>query len=192
MRLADKRAHQPGLKTILDSRREFLDRPLPDAHSIRRSSLARISPYPLPCSNSSRLSTQGAPHFLQLTGGRSVRAKTVVIASGARYRRPKVQNIDTFEGAGVSYWATPVEARLCQGEEIALIGGGNSAGQAVAYLAPQVGKLHLVVRRPLEETMSRYLIDHIAALSNVVHHVGCEIASVSGNDRYGTVRRCPA
>jgi thioredoxin reductase (NADPH) len=127
----------------------------------------------------------GEPHFLQLTGERSVRAKTVVIASGARYRRPAVQNIDTFEGAGISYWATPVEARLCQGEEIALIGGGNSAGQAVAYLAPQVRKLHLVVRRPLEETMSRYLIDRIAALSNVVLHVGCEIASVSGNDRTG-------
>ncbi|TBF82682.1 FAD-dependent oxidoreductase [Rhizobium leguminosarum] len=122
-------------------------------------------------------------HSLELDDGRSVRAKTVVIASGARYRRPAVADIDKFEGSGISYWATSVEARLCQGEEIALVGGGNSAGQAVAYLAPQVKKLHLVARRPLEETMSQYLVDRIGQLPNVEIHMGCEIDAVSGDTR---------
>ncbi|NSY61744.1 FAD-binding protein [Rhizobium rhizogenes] len=120
-------------------------------------------------------------HSLVLDDGRSVRAKTVVIASGARYRRPAVVGIEKFEGSGISYWATSVEARLCQGEEIALVGGGNSAGQAVAYLAPQVKKLHLVARRPLEETMSQYLVDRIGQLPNVEIHMGCEIEAVSGD-----------
>ncbi|RWX81778.1 cyclic nucleotide-binding domain-containing protein [Neorhizobium lilium] len=129
--------------------------------------------------------TSGSCHTLHLTGGRIVRGRTVVIASGAKYRRPDVADIETYEGAGISYWATPVEARLCQGEEIALVGGGNSAGQAVAFLAPQVKQLHLLVRRPLHDTMSQYLIDRIAALPNVTTHVGCEIEAVSGTAHTG-------
>ena len=82
----------------------------------------------------------------ELTDGRAVRARTVVVASGARYRRPDIPNLADFEGAGVSYWASPVEAKLCEGEEVALVGGGNSAGQAVVFLAPKVKRLHLVVR----------------------------------------------
>jgi thioredoxin reductase (NADPH) len=109
----------------------------------------------------------------------------VVVASGARYRRPDIANIEAFEGAGVSYWASAIEAKLCEGEEIAIIGGGNSAGQAVAFLAPQVKRLHLVVRRPLEETMSRYLIERIAALPNVDLHVGCEIEALEGDRQSG-------
>ena len=77
-----------------------------------------------------------------------MRSRTVVIASGARYRRLEIDNLATFEGAGVSYWASPVEARLCEGEEVALVGGGNSAGQAVVFLAAKVRKLHLIVRGP--------------------------------------------
>ena len=88
----------------------------------------------------------GDPLRLELTDGRAVRARTVVVASGARYRRPDIPNLATFEGAGVSYWASPVEAKLCEGEEVALVGGGNSAGQAVVFLAPKVKRLHLVVR----------------------------------------------
>ena len=79
----------------------------------------------------------GAPHGLVLNNGVTVRARTVVVASGARYRRPPIDNLASFEGAGVSYWASPVEARLCAGEEVALVGGGNSAGQAVVFLAPK-------------------------------------------------------
>ena len=83
---------------------------------------------------------------LELTNGDAIRARTVVVASGARYRRPPIPNLASFEGAGVSYWASPVEAKLCEGEEVALVGGGNSAGQAVVFLAPKVERLHLVVR----------------------------------------------
>src|SRR6476646_210586 len=80
---------------------------------------------------------KGDPFTLELTDGGQVRAKTVVIASGARYRRPPIANLSMFEGAGISYWASPVEAKLCEGEEVALVGGGNSAGQAVVFLAPK-------------------------------------------------------
>ncbi len=124
----------------------------------------------------------GDPLRLELTDGRAVRARTVVVASGARYRRPDIPNLATFEGAGVSYWASPVEAKLCEGEEVALIGGGNSAGQAVVFLAPRVKRLHLIVRRAgLEATMSRYLIDRIAALPNVELHVGKEVVALEGD-----------
>ncbi len=122
---------------------------------------------------------------LELASDRRVRARAVVAASGARYRRPDVPNLSTFEGAGISYWATPIEARLCAGEEIALVGGGNSAGQAVVFLAPQVKHLHLVARRALSETMSRYLIDRIAALPNVEIHVGAEVSSLEGDRNSG-------
>ena len=126
------------------------------------------------------------PLRLHLTDGRPVRARTVVIASGARYRRPDIPKLATFEGAGVSYWASPVEAKLCEGEEVALVGGGNSAGQAVVFLAPKVKRLHLVVRREgLEATMSRYLIDRIAALPNVDLHVGKEVVALEGDQTEG-------
>jgi thioredoxin reductase (NADPH) len=124
----------------------------------------------------------GDPLRLELTDGRTVGARTVVVASGAHYRRPDIANLSTFEGAGVSYWASPVEAKLCEGEEVALIGGGNSAGQAVVFLAPRVKRLHLVVRRAgLEATMSRYLIDRIHALPNVDLHAGKEVVALEGD-----------
>jgi thioredoxin reductase (NADPH) len=127
-----------------------------------------------------------APRRLVLDNGVTVQARTVVIASGARYRRPEIPDLETFEGAGVSYWASPIEAKLCEGEEIALIGGGNSAGQAVAFLAPKVKKLHLIIRRDgLEATMSRYLIDRIAALPNVEIHVRTEITALHGDRATG-------
>ena len=89
---------------------------------------------------------------------------TVVIASGARYRRPDVPNLATFEGAGISYWVSPIEARLCAGEDVALVGGGNSAGQAVVFLAPQVNRLHLIVRETEGEAWdaARGLIRHLS------------------------------
>lgn len=125
------------------------------------------------------------PLGIVLADDRRVQARTVVVASGARYRRPDVERLEMFEGKGISYWASPIEARLCAGEDVALVGGGNSAGQAVVFLAPQVKHLHLVVRRPLEATMSRYLIDRIAALPNVSIHVGSEIAALEGDCRTG-------
>ncbi|GLI25115.1 thioredoxin reductase (NADPH) [Xanthobacter flavus] len=132
-----------------------------------------------------RLDCAGGELKLACAGDRHIRARAVVIASGARYRRPDVPDLATFEGSGISYWVSAVEARLCAGEEVALVGGGNSAGQAIVYLAPQVKKLHVVVRRPLADTMSRYLIDRIDALPNVELHVGSEVASLEGNRTTG-------
>ena len=121
----------------------------------------------------------GQPFRLALTNGGAVHARTLVIASGARYRRPDIEGLAAFEGAGVSYWASPVEARLCQGEEVALVGAGNSAGQATVFLAPRVKRLHLIVRgKGLEASMSRYLIDRIAALPNVELHTGTEVVGL--------------
>jgi thioredoxin reductase (NADPH) len=123
---------------------------------------------------------------LELKNGGSVRARTVVIATGVQYRRPAVPNLAEFEGAGVSYWATAVEAKLCEGEEIALVGGGNSAGQAVVFLAPKVKRLHLVVRSDgLETSMSRYLIERIGALPNVELHTRTEIVGLEGDKAHG-------
>jgi thioredoxin reductase (NADPH) len=113
-------------------------------------------------------------------------ARTVVIASGARYRRLDVSNLSIFEGNGVSYWASPIEAKLCEGEEIALVGAGNSAGQAVVFLAPRVKRLHLLVRGAgLEASMSRYLIDRIKALPNVELHVRTEVVALEGDRATG-------
>jgi thioredoxin reductase (NADPH) len=132
-----------------------------------------------------RLDCSGERLTLELPGDRRLRARAVVVASGARYRRPDIANLATFEGAGVSYWASPIEARLCAGEEVTLVGGGNSAGQAIVFLAPQVKRLHLIVRRDLSETMSRYLIERIAALCNVEIHVGAEVAALEGDRASG-------
>jgi thioredoxin reductase (NADPH) len=123
-----------------------------------------------------------APFRIALAGAEApVLARTVIIASGARYKRPDIHNLSDFDNNGVSYWASPIEAKLCEGEEVALIGGGNSAGQAVVYLAPKVKHLHLSVRRPLEATMSKYLIDRIEALPNVTLYVGSEIVALGGD-----------
>src|SRR3712207_9534508 len=85
-----------------------------------------------------------------------------------------------FEGRGVYYWASPVEAKLVAGEEIALVGGGNSAGQAAVFLSRHAARVHLIARRPLAETMSRYLVDRIAAPPHVEVHVGKEVARLEG------------
>jgi thioredoxin reductase (NADPH) len=126
------------------------------------------------------------PLRLELSGGAAALARSVVIASGVYYRRPDIPNLALFEGAGVSYWASPIEAKLCEGEEIALVGAGNSAGQAVVYLAPKVRTLHLIVRGSgLEASMSRYLIERIAALPNVVMHLGVEVVALQGDPAQG-------
>jgi thioredoxin reductase (NADPH) len=123
---------------------------------------------------------------LVLTNDRTVLTRSVVVASGARYRRLGVSNLSMFEGAGVYYWASPIEARLCEGETIALIGGGNSAGQAVVFLSTKVQKVHLVIRGDgLESSMSRYLIDRIRALPNVELHTHTEVVALEGDADQG-------
>jgi len=128
------------------------------------------------------------PLRVELADGRSIHGRAVVVASGARYRQPNIPNVSDFEGAGVSYWASPFEAKLCEGEVISLIGGGNSAGQAAVFLASRVKHLHMGVRRPLTATMSRYLIDRIAALPNVSVHTGVEVVALEG-DEAGALRQ---
>ena len=111
----------------------------------------------------------------------TVRARAIVVASGARYRRPDVTNMKSFEGDSIHYWASAAEAKLCAGEEIALVGAGNSAGQAAVYLAPQVKRLTMIVRgESLEASMSRYLIDRIKMLGNVDIVVRSELTEVHG------------
>jgi thioredoxin reductase (NADPH) len=95
-------------------------------------------------------------------------ARTVVIASGARYRRLDVPDLAAYEGSGVHYWASPLEATLCGGQDVAVVGAGNSAGQAVVFLASQGTKVSLLVRGArLDASMSRYLVDRISGLRNV-------------------------
>ncbi len=128
-----------------------------------------------------RLERSGERLMLTLSGGTTVASRSVVIASGATYQRPDIPGLSRFEGAGVSYWASPVEARLCTGKDVALVGGGNSAGQAIVFLASHVRRLHVFVRRDLSQTMSRYLIDRISALSNVEVHVGTDLVELDSD-----------
>jgi thioredoxin reductase (NADPH) len=125
-------------------------------------------------------------HILELADGRGVRARAVVIATGARYRRPEIPNLARFEGRGVSYWASPVEARLCHNEDVALLGGGNSAGQAAVFLASHARHVRVLVRRPgLGSTMSRYLIDRIGASPNITVLCDTEIVELLGTPDHG-------
>ena len=126
----------------------------------------------------------GARHWtLRLMNGESARARAVVIASGARYRRLAIPNLADFEGSSVHYWASPLEAKLCLGQEVALVGGGNSAGQATVYLSGRARKVWLLVRGPsLEANMSRYLIDRISGLSNVEVVTSAEVTRLEGSN----------
>jgi thioredoxin reductase (NADPH) len=131
------------------------------------------------------------PIQIELKDGQRITSHTVVIATGAAYRRPSIPDLDKFEGHGIYYWASPVEAKLCKGSEAVLVGGGNSAGQAVVYLAAHAAHVHLLIRGTgLESSMSRYLIDRIASLSNVTVHRKTEIESLDCDGRSLCGVRC--
>jgi thioredoxin reductase (NADPH) len=120
---------------------------------------------------------------LALDGGDLVRARSVVVASGARYRRPEIENLDKFEGRGVWYWASPIEARLCAEQEIALVGGGNSAGQAAVFLSGHARKVHMMIRGGgLGASMSRYLIERIEATPNIELVFNAEVVGLEGSE----------
>ncbi|HET9157821.1 MAG TPA: FAD-dependent oxidoreductase, partial [Myxococcaceae bacterium] len=126
----------------------------------------------------------GQPLALQLEDGRSVFSRAVVIASGARYRRPAIPELSAFEGRGISYWASPIEARGCRGKDVILIGGGNSAGQAAVYLSGHAARVLLLVRgADLSHSMSRYLVDRIAATSNIHVHPASELTALLPDER---------
>ncbi len=125
----------------------------------------------------------GARYRLDVGDGETVRARAVVIASGARYRRLDIANLAQFEGTSVHYWASPIEARLCRDQEVALVGAGNSAGQAAVYLASNVRKVTLLARRDsLDATMSRYLVERIEAQPNIEVLTETEIVALKGHD----------
>ena len=125
---------------------------------------------------------------LRLTDGRRLRARTVVIASGARYRRPPVERLSEFEGRGIWYWASALEAKICSRSEVALVGGGNSAGQAAVFLSQHASKVNVLVRGPsLATTMSRYLIDRIEAAANIELRPRTEITQLHGDPARGLV-----
>ena len=106
----------------------------------------------------------------------------MVVAAGARYRRPAIPRLHEFEGRGVWYWASPIEARLCRSEEVVVVGGGNSAGQAAVFLADYAAKIHMLVRGDaLAESMSQYLIHRIAAIPNIEVLTRTEITGLSGS-----------
>jgi thioredoxin reductase (NADPH) len=120
---------------------------------------------------------------VRLANDETVRARAVVLASGARYRRPHVQRLEDFECSSVHYWASPIEERLCAQQEVVLVGGGNSAGQAAVYLAARAAKVWVLVRGPrLAASMSRYLVDRLTGLPNVEILTGAELTALEGRD----------
>jgi len=122
------------------------------------------------------------PYQLTLEDGGLIDTRSIVIAAGAQYNKPKVENLEQFEGRGIYYAATFMEAQLCTGEEIIVIGGGNSAGQAAAFLAETVSKVYILVRgKALSETMSRYLIQRIDENPAIELQLQTEIAALAGD-----------
>jgi thioredoxin reductase (NADPH) len=122
-------------------------------------------------------------YSLTLTDGPHVSARTVVVASGAAYRQPDVAGFDRFEGRGIYYWASPIEAKLAKGQDIVLIGGGNSAGQATVFLANFARSIRVLVRgADLNASMSKYLIDRIGSLPKVSVCTRCALQALEGDE----------
>jgi len=120
---------------------------------------------------------------LTLDNGEVLRARSVVVASGARYRRPEIEHLSGFEGRGVWYWASPIEARLCAEQEVVLVGGGNSAGQAAVFLSGHARKVKMIIRGGgLGASMSRYLIERIEATPNIELLFNTEVVALQGSD----------
>jgi thioredoxin reductase (NADPH) len=135
------------------------------------------------------LGLDGGDRIVTLADGTRLRTRCVLVASGVAYRKLDVPRFTDFEGAGIYYAATEMEARLCRGEEAVVVGGGNSAGQAVVFLARASRHVHLLVRGPdLDASMSRYLIDRLQAMENVTIHPGTQVAGLEGNGRLSAVR----
>jgi thioredoxin reductase (NADPH) len=129
-----------------------------------------------------RLQSNRRPYVVDLAEGTSVRANVVLIASGAQYRALNIDNLSHFLGAGIYYAATSLEAKLCKQEEIVVVGGGNSAGQAAVFLANSCRHVHIVVRSDgLAESMSRYLIRRIEESPNITVHVHTQVIALEGD-----------
>ena len=124
------------------------------------------------------------PFVLRLDDGQAIKACAVVIATGARYRKLNLENFAKFEGQGIHYAATAMESQLCGGEEVIVVGGGNSAGQATVFLARTTAHVHILIRSEgLGATMSDYLVQRITQNPKITVHPNTEITALSGNDR---------
>jgi len=129
-----------------------------------------------------RLACDRKPYAIEIGDGQRLPARSVIIATGAEYRRLPIENLPQFEGAGVYYAATFMEAQLCADEEVIIVGAGNSAGQAAVFLAQGAKRVHMLIRSEgLADTMSRYLISRIEDHPRIVRHVHAEIVSLEGN-----------
>ena len=136
-----------------------------------------------------RLSCDGQRYTVELDGGPRIPARAIVIASGAEYRKPPLENLSKFEGSGVYYGATQMEAQLCVGEEVVVVGGGNSAGQAAVFLASTSRRVHMLIRGPgLAETMSRYLIRRIEDNPGIDLRPRTQLVALEGNGRLERIR----
>ena len=128
------------------------------------------------------VSLEGGYHVVELDGGEHLRGRTVIVATGAKYRRLAVDRLADFEGAGVFYAATEVEAQACEGEPVVVVGGANSAGQAAVFLAGRGCHVHLVVRGgDLSARMSRYLVDQVEAHPAIDVHLGAQVRELHGD-----------
>jgi thioredoxin reductase (NADPH) len=136
-------------------------------------------------SRAERFACDGASGYeLTLSNGTTLHARAIIIASGVQYRRLALENLSRFEGAGIYYAATATEARLCAEEEVAVVGGANSAGQAAVFLAAQARHVHVLIRGPgLADTMSRYLVRRIEETRNITLHPRTELVALDGDDR---------
>ena len=136
-----------------------------------------------------RFNCDELPYRVHLSDGEVVQARSIVIATGARYRKLDVPELSRFEGGGIFYSATHMEAQSCREEEIAIVGGGNSAGQAAVFLSGIASRVHVVVRGPsLAASMSRYLIQRIESSRNVELRTRTRVESLEGGDRLERVR----
>jgi thioredoxin reductase (NADPH) len=137
-----------------------------------------------------RLACVRKPYAIEIEDGTRIPARTVIIATGAEYRRLSLPNLSQFEGAGIYYGATFIESQLCGGEEVIVVGGGNSAGQAAIFLAQTARRVHILVRSGgLAESMSRYLIRRIEQSPNIVLRTRTEIVGLEGSNHLERVRR---
>jgi thioredoxin reductase (NADPH) len=136
-----------------------------------------------------RLACERKPYAIEIDNGPSVRARAIIIATGAEYRRLPLENLSQFEGAGVYYGATFVEAQLCGGEEVVVVGGGNSAGQAAVFLSRTAKRVHVLIRSSgLAESMSRYLIRRLEQTPNIVLRPQTEIVALEGSSQLERLR----
>jgi thioredoxin reductase (NADPH) len=135
-----------------------------------------------------RLICDRKPYIIELENADRISTRTVLIATGVQYRKLPLENLLRYEGAGVYYGATFVEAQLCGGEEVIVVGGGNSAGQAAVFLAQTAKRVHMLVRSTgLVASMSRYLIRRIENTPTIILRPQTEIVAVEGSDHLNSV-----